>query len=136
LHIPLVAINTVALLASSVTMQRAVNAIKRGDRADLIRWLAPTIALGIWFISGQVYEYTKLGFLPTNSIFSAVFFTLTGFHGAHVTGGILMNAYVFIRALKGQFSAQRHLAVEAASIYWHFVDVVWIGLFTIIYIIG
>jgi cytochrome c oxidase subunit 3 len=117
-------------------MQFAVNAIKRGDRSGLIRWLAPTIILGVWFISGQLYEYTKLGFLPDNSIFTAVFFTLTGFHGAHVTGGILMNTYVFIRALKGQFSARRHLAVEAASIYWHFVDVVWIGLFTIIYIIG
>ena len=136
IQLPVVAINTVALLASSVTMQLAVNAIKRGDRSGLIRWLAPTIVLGIWFISGQLYEYTKLGFLPDNSIFTAVFFTLTGFHGAHVTGGILMNIYVFIRSLKGQFSARRHLAVEAASIYWHFVDVVWIGLFTIIYIIG
>ena len=87
-------------------------------------------------ISGQVYEYTKLGFLPDNGIFAAVFFTLTGFHGAHVTGGILMNALVLFRATKGHFTAQRHLAVEAASIYWHFVDVVWIGLFTIIYIIG
>src|SRR5687768_3296986 len=78
----------------------------------------------------------KLGFLPDNGIFAAVFFTLTGFHGAHVTGGILMNALVLLRATKGHFTAQRHLAVEAASIYWHFVDVVWIGLFTIIYIIG
>jgi cytochrome c oxidase subunit 3 len=98
--------------------------------------LIPTVALGVWFIGGQIYEYTKLGFLPDNGIFAAVFFTLTGFHGAHVTGGILMNALVLFRATKGHFTAQRHLAVEAASIYWHFVDVVWIGLFTIIYIIG
>ena len=136
LTVPLVAINTIALLASSVTMQLAVNAIKKGDRRGLRNWLIPTVILGIWFISGQLYEYTRLGFLPDNGIFAAVFFTLTGFHGAHVTGGILMNSLVLFRTVKGQFSAQRHLAVEAASIYWHFVDVVWIGLFTIIYIIG
>jgi len=65
-----------------------------------------------------------------------VFFTLTGFHGAHVTGGVIFIAICLYRALRGQFSAGRHLAVEAASIYWHFVDVVWIGLFTVIYIIG
>ena len=134
--IPLVAINTVFLLASSVTMQFAVNAIKKGDTKGLRNWLIPTVLLGVWFIGGQIYEYTKLGFLPDNGIFAGVFFTLTGFHGAHVTGGILMNALVLFRATKGHFSAQRHLAVEAASIYWHFVDVVWIGLFTIIYIIG
>jgi cytochrome c oxidase subunit 3 len=134
--VPLVAINTAFLLASSVTMQFAVNAIKRGDAKGLRNWLIPTVLLGVWFISGQLYEYTKLGFLPDNGIFAAVFFTLTGFHGAHVTGGILMNALVLFRATKGHFTARRHLAVEAASIYWHFVDVVWIGLFTIIYIIG
>ena len=117
-------------------MQLAVNAIKRGDRRGLRNWLIPTVVLGVWFISGQVYEYTRLGFLPDNGIFAAVFFTLTGFHGAHVTGGILMNALVLFRTTKGHFTARRHLAVEAASIYWHFVDVVWIGLFTIIYIIG
>jgi cytochrome c oxidase subunit 3 len=134
--LPLVAINTVALVSSSVTMQLAVNAIKRGDAAGLRKWLIPTVVLGVWFISGQGYEYLHLGFLPDNSIFAAVFFTLTGFHGAHVTGGILMNALVLFRSFKGHFNARHHLAVEAASIYWHFVDVVWIGLFTVIYIIG
>ena len=129
-------INTIELLISSVTMQLAVNAIKRGDRKALRNWLIPTIVLGVLFLIGQGYEYTKLGFLPDNGTFAGVFFTLTGFHGAHVTGGLLMNTYVFIRTLKGQFTANRHLAVEAASIYWHFVDVVWIGLFATIYIIG
>ena len=81
-------------------------------------------------------EYTKLGFLPRDGIFAAVFFTLTGFHGAHVTGGVVFNSICFFRTLKGQFTARRHLAIEAASIYWHFVDVVWIGLFITIYIIG
>ena len=65
-----------------------------------------------------------------------MFFTLTGFHGAHVTGGVLLNAIMLYRTARGQFSASRHIAVEAASIYWHFVDVVWIGLFSAIYIVG
>jgi cytochrome c oxidase subunit III len=129
-------VNTVLLLASSVTMQLAVNAIKKGDRAGLRNWLIPTIVLGVLFLAGQAYEYTRLGFLPRDGIFAGVFFTLTGFHGAHVTGGVIFNTIVFYRTLKGHFSARRHLAVEAASIYWHFVDVVWIGLFVTIYIVG
>ena len=129
-------LNTIELLVSSVTMQLAVNAIKRGDRNGLRNWLIPTLVLGVLFLVGQGYEYTRLGFLPRDGIFAGVFFTLTGFHGAHVTGGVIFNAICLFRTLKGQFSGQRHLAVEAASIYWHFVDVVWIGLFTTIYIIG
>ncbi len=136
LGVGLPTINTALLLASSVTMQLAVNAIKKGDRAALRNWLIPTIVLGVLFLAGQGYEYTRLGFLPDNGVFSAVFFTLTGFHGAHVTGGVLMNSYVLTRTLKGQFTRDRHLAVEAASIYWHFVDVVWLGLFVTIYLIG
>jgi cytochrome c oxidase subunit 3 len=134
--LPVVAINTILLVSSSFTMQFAVNAIKKGNRQGMIRWMIPTILLGAVFLTGQAYEYTKLGFLPTNGVFAAVFFTLTGFHGAHVTGGVLMNMYVTLRAAKGHFTANRHLAVEAASIYWHFVDVVWIGLFFTIYVIG
>ena len=129
-------VNTIELVASSVTMQLAVSAIKKGDRRKLIRLLVPTIVLGALFLSGQAYEYTRLGFLPKDGIFAGVFFTLTGFHGAHVTGGVVFIAICLYRALRGQFTANRHLAVEAASIYWHFVDVVWIGLFTTIYIIG
>src|SRR5919201_132258 len=136
LGVGLPTINTIELLASSVTMQIAVNAIKRGDRASLRNWLIPTIVLGALFLIGQGYEYTRLGFLPRDGTFAGVFFTLTGFHGAHVTGGVIFNAICFFRTIKGQFTANRHLAVEAASIYWHFVDVVWIGLFTTIYIIG
>jgi len=134
LGLPLV--NTIELLASSVTMQLGVNAIKKGDRRKLILWLVPTVVLGVLFLSGQAYEYTRLGFLPKDGVFAAVFFTLTGFHGAHVTGGVIFIAICLYRSLRGQFTANRHLAVEAASIYWHFVDVVWIGLFTTIYIIG
>ena len=129
-------INTIELVTSSVTMQLAVSAIKKGDRRKMILWLWPTVLLGALFLGGQAYEYTRLGFLPKDGVFAAVFFTLTGFHGAHVTGGVVFIAICLYRALRGQFTANRHLAVEAASIYWHFVDVVWIGLFTTIYIIG
>src|SRR5581483_450381 len=130
LGVGLPTINTIELVLSSITMQLAVNAIRKGNRTALRNWLIPTLILGIAFLVGQGYEYTQLGFLPDNGVFAAVFFTLTGFHGAHVTGGVLMNAYVFLRTSKGHFTANRHLAVEAASVYWHFVDIVWIGLFT------
>ena len=136
LGIGLPTINTVELLVSSVTMQLGINAIRRGDRTGLRNWLIPTIVLGALFLIGQGYEYTRLGFLPRDGIFAGVFFTLTGFHGAHVTGGVVFNSICLFRTAKGQFSARRHLAVEAVSIYWHFVDVVWIGLFTTIYIVG
>ena len=129
-------VNTIELVTSSVTMQLAVSAIKKGDRRKLILWLVPTVVLGVLFLSGQAYEYTRLGFLPKDGVFAGVFFTLTGFHGAHVTGGVIFIAICLYRSLRGQFTANRHLAVEAASIYWHFVDVVWIGLFTTIYIVG
>jgi len=136
LAVPLVLINTVVLLSSSVTMQLAVNAIKKDRRRPAIVWLALTVAMGAWFVLGQGYEYLTLGFLPDNGMFAAVFFTLTGFHGAHVTGGVIANALVLFRTMNGHFSSRRHLFFEGASVYWHFVDIVWIGLFTTIYIIG
>ncbi|CAN5196009.1 hypothetical protein BH18CHL2_BH18CHL2_09060 [soil metagenome] len=129
-------INTIVLVASSFTMQMGVWAIRKGDRRRLIMWLAITVLMGAFFLAGQGYEYTQLGFLPADGIFAATFFTLTGFHGLHVLGGVTFIALCLLRALRGQFTANRHLAVEAASIYWHFVDVVWIGLFTTIYIVG
>lgn len=136
LEIPLIMINTIVLLASSVTMQLAVNGIKKDRRGPAVFWLALTVVMGAWFVLGQGYEYLTLGFLPDNSVFAAVFFTLTGFHGLHVTGGVIANALVLFRTMNGQFSSRRHVFFEGASIYWHFVDIVWIGLFTTIYIVG
>src|SRR2546430_3153326 len=128
--------NTIELVTSSVTMQLAVTAIKKGDRRRMIQWMIPTLILGAAFLTGQAYEKTRPGFLPRDGIFAGGSFTLTGFHGAHVTGGVIFIAICLYRGLRGQFTANPRLAVEAASIYWHFVDVVWIGLFTTIYIIG
>ena len=134
--LPIPLLNTLVLVGSSFTMQLAVWAVRKGDRAALVRWLALTVVMGATFLGVQLWEYTQLGFMPPDGIFAAVFFTLTGFHGAHVFGGLVFIAYCLIRATRGHFSPRRHLAVEAASIYWHFVDVVWIGLFTTIYVIG
>src|SRR2546426_1821378 len=119
LGVGLPTINTIELLVSSLTMQLAVNAIKKGDRRALRNWLIPTIVLGALFLIGQGYEYTRLGFLPRDGVFAAVFFTLTGFHGAHVTGGGLFNTICFYRTLKGQVTPPPHLAVQAASVYRH-----------------
>ncbi len=89
--------------------------------------------MGVLFLAGQLYDYTQLGFGLSDGVFSTVFYTLTGFHGAHVFGGAIGLTVVLARALRGQFSRRNHVAVEAVSMYWHFVDVVWIALFLIIY---
>ena len=92
-----------------------------------------TLALGVAFLLGQLYDYSQLGFGIGDGIFGTTFYTLTGFHGAHVFGGAVGLTILLARSLGGQFSARNHIAVEAISIYWHFVDVVWIALFTTLY---
>lgn len=128
-------IATILLVLSSVTIQLGVWAIQKGDRAALIRWLFISIALGLIFLTAQIYDYTQLPFGADDTIFGTTFYTLTGFHGAHVFGGVIFMMVILARSLGGQFSASHHEAVEACSFYWHFVDVVWIALFTILYIV-
>ena len=135
LDLPLAAVLTVILVASSFTMQFGVWAIRRGDTGGLKLWTAITLGLGILFLIGQLYDYTQLGFGISDGVFGTTFYTLTGFHGAHVFGGAVGLAIVLARATRGQFSARNHVAVEAVSMYWHFVDVVWIGVFTTIYLL-
>ena len=94
-----------------------------------------TLILGLTFLVGQIYDYTQLGFGITDTAFGSTFYTLTGFHGAHVLGGAIMFSVVLYRGMSGQFSAKHHDAVEATSIYWHFVDVVWIALFSTLYLL-
>jgi len=124
---------TIILITSSVTMQLGVWAIRRGDQGAMRRWTALTLLLGISFVAGQLYDYSTLGFGISDGVFGTVFYTLTGFHGAHVFGGTVGLTILLARATQGQFSARNHVAVEAISIYWHFVDVVWIALFTTLY---
>ncbi len=126
---------TIVLVASSLTMQFGVWAIRRGDQRGMRLWTGVTLALGVAFLLGQLYDYSTLGFGLGDGVFGTVFYTLTGFHGAHVFGGTVGLTIVLARGMRGQFSASNHVAVEAVSIYWHFVDVVWIALFTTLYII-
>ena len=133
LELLLPAVLTVVLVASSVTMQFGVWAIRRGARGALTAWTALTLLLGVLFLMGQLYDYSTLDFGISDGIFGTTFYTLTGFHGAHVFGGVVGLTILLARSMQGQFSARHHVAVEAISIYWHFVDVVWIALFTTLY---
>jgi len=130
-------INTVILVTSSVTVTFAHWALKKNQRVLLPIWLAITVALGTTFLTLQVIEYqeayTELGLTMGSGIYGSTFFLLTGFHGAHVTMGTIMLAVMLLRSLRGHFSAENHFAFEAVSWYWHFVDVVWLFLFTAVY---
>ena len=127
---------TVILITSSFTCQLAVWAIRRGDRTGFLRNISFTFVLGVIFLLLQAYDYSILfsdGMTLGSGPFGTTYFTLTGFHGAHVFGGVIMLGVVLYRGMAGQFSSRHHDAVEAASLYWHFVDVVWILLFSILY---
>jgi cytochrome c oxidase subunit 3 len=130
---------TAILVSSSVTMQLGVYAIRRGDQRWLVRWLGISLLLGLGFLSGQAYEYNKLigeGLTLSSGVFGSTFFTLTGFHGAHVAGGAAFILVVLLRARSGQFTSRYHDTVEMSSYYWHFVDVVWLGLVSTIYLLS
>ena len=136
-HLPL--INTVLLVSSSVTITIAHHALKRGHRGPLKLWLALTILLGLSFLFLQAHEYVEayeeLGLTLGSGIYGATFFMLTGFHGAHVTMGTLILAVMLVRILRGHFDVDHQFGFEAASWYWHFVDVVWVGLFIFVYVL-
>ncbi len=143
LNVPITAINTFILIASSLTMAEALHAIRQGNQRALAWRLLLTLALGITFISIQGFEYISLtaeGLSPWSSpvgpaAYGSTFFVQTGFHGGHVTGGIIAMSYVTRKAFKGGFTKESHDTVELMGLYWHFVDVVWIFLFTIVYLI-
>ena len=125
----------VAMVISSITCQIGVWAIRRDDRTRFVRAIGITLVLGIVFLLGQAYDYSTLGFGVSDTPFGTTFYTLTGFHGAHVFGGAIMLSVILYRGLAGQFSSRHHDAVEGVSLYWHFVDVVWIALFSTLYIL-
>jgi len=130
-------IATILLVISSGTMQYALWRIRKGDRTGMNRALAVTLLLGIVFLGAQAFDYITLldhdGFGINSGVYGTLFYTMTGFHGAHVFGGVVGIAVVLLRGVAGQFSARHHVAVEAVSAYWHFVDVVWIFLFLTLY---
>jgi len=156
LNVPLTALNTFFLICSSVTMVKAFAAIQNGDQAGLKKWLLATILIGALFVGIQAVEYTILAgerFVPVaesyatmgrhveegpvvgGPLYGATFYTMTGFHGAHVTIGVLCLIFVLFRAMRGAYTQGSHGGVEIIGLYWHFVDLVWIILFTIVYLI-
>jgi heme/copper-type cytochrome/quinol oxidase subunit 3 len=148
LGIGLTALMTFILICSSVTMVKALSAIQHGDQAGLRKFLALTILAGVVFLGLQAYEWTHLifgeglsirsaphQFPDATTLFGATFFILTGFHGMHVTGGVIYLTCLLIRSLTGAYSADYAYPVEIAGLYWHFVDLVWILIFTFVYLI-
>ena len=136
-HLPVyvAGVNTIILLTSSFTMHWALQAIKRGNRAGLQAGLVLTVALGLVFLLTQAREYSRIGFSPSDGAFGSVFYGLTGLHGAHVFVGLTILTFATIRAFRGHFTAEDHRGVEISGIYWHFVDVMWIVVYTTVYIL-
>jgi cytochrome c oxidase subunit 3 len=136
LELLLPGINTVILLSSSFVIHQADVAIKQDDLSGARRWFLITMAMGATFLAGQLYEYNHLGFGIKSNLFASTFYVLTGFHGLHVLVGILLMAGVLWRSRRpGHYSSQSHFGVEAAEVYWHFVDVIWVILFLLLYIL-
>ena len=134
---PIPTINTALLLTSGVTLTIAHHALRVGERGKTAFWLFATIVLGAVFMGFQAYEYShayhELNLKLTSGIYGSTFFMLTGFHGFHVTLGAIMLAVVLARVMKGHFTPEHHFAFEGAAWYWHFVDVVWLGLYVVVY---
>ena len=116
-------------------MHWALQAIKRGNRSGLKAGLSLTFLLGLTFLLTQVLEYSRIGFAPHTNAFGSVFFGLTGLHGAHVFVGLTLLAFATTRAFRGHYTEDEHLGVEIPGIYWHFVDVMWIVVYTTVYIL-
>jgi heme/copper-type cytochrome/quinol oxidase subunit 3 len=129
------AVATAMLLSSSFVLQAGVRAIRRGDTRALERWLGLTIALGVGFLVLQLRDYSHTGFGIHDGVYPSLFYVMTGLHMAHVFGGVLFLSLVFAQSRSGQLTMNRNEPVEAGAIYWHFVDVVWIGLFTLFYLL-
>jgi len=131
------AINTALLLTSGLTVTLAHYALRREDRVWLVYWLFATVALGFLFVGLQALEYShaygELNLRMDSGIYGSTFYMLTGFHGFHVTMGATMLLVIMIRAMKGHFTPDNHFGFEAVAWYWHFVDVVWLGLFIFVY---
>ncbi|MFQ5689699.1 MAG: heme-copper oxidase subunit III [Gemmatimonadota bacterium] len=138
LNIPFITVTTFVLLMSSLMMVLALSAVQRGDRRMQKVWLLMTPLLGLIFLSGQVFEFSHFaheGLGLSRNLFSSTFFVLTGTHGAHVAVGVLWLLSLWVMALRGRLTEANAVTVEIAGLYWHFVDAVWIVLFTVIYLL-
>ncbi len=138
LNIPLTSVSTFVLLMSSLAMVLALDAVRRGNRGGALLWLGGVIVLGSTFLGFQAYEFNHFvheGLTLQRNVFGSSFFVLTGFHGAHVTAGVLWMIVLWILAFRGRLGPHNALRVEVAGLYWHFVDIVWIVIFTLVYLI-
>ncbi|MBM4243904.1 MAG: heme-copper oxidase subunit III [Deltaproteobacteria bacterium] len=136
--IPLATFNTFALITSSVTMVLALAAIQEGNIARFQRWLLCTIGGGVIFLCVKAYEYQhkwEEGITISSNLFGSFYYTLTGLHVVHVTGGLFLMAYLLWAGTRGEFTPESHDRVECAGLYWHFVDLVWVILFPILYLL-
>jgi cytochrome c oxidase subunit 3/cytochrome o ubiquinol oxidase subunit 3 len=136
--IPFTSVSSFVLLMSSLTMVLAVSAAKTGDTRRTRIWLTTTALLGATFVGGQIFEFTtfyRKGMGFTTSLFSSSFYTLTGFHGVHVTVGVILLLSLVAMTLRGRISGDRAEVVELIGLYWHFVDIIWIIIFTLVYLI-
>ncbi|MDJ1184578.1 cytochrome c oxidase subunit 3 [Roseofilum casamattae] len=137
LELLLPGVNTLILISSSLVIHKAGDAIKqKGDEGGLRLWFGITALMGFVFLIGQLYEYFHLSFGLTDNVFASTFYVLTGFHGLHVFFGLVLILGVLWRSrISGHYSQEHHFGVEAAELYWHFVDVIWIVLFTLLYLL-
>jgi len=138
LNIPLTSVSTFILLMSSLAMVLALDGVQRGNRKLVLIWLGAVIVLGSGFLGFQVYEFSHFvheGLTIGTNVFGSSFFVLTGFHGAHVTAGVIWMITLWLLAARGKLKPADSLKVEIAGHYWHFVDIVWIGIFTLVYLI-
>ncbi len=135
LPVAVAGVNTAILVSSSLTLHWAQTSIKNGNRFGLQAGMTATFLLGLTFLFIQINEYVHIGFAPQDNAQATVFFSLTGLHGAHVTIGLILLGMVTIRAFRGHFSAEHHHGVEIPGIYWHFVDVMWIIVYTTVYVL-
>ena len=138
IEIPLVTVGTALLLFSSLFIVLALSAAQRGNRKGLLFWLGATLFCGFFFVGMQVFEFTHFvrhGLTLHTNLFGASFFTLTGFHGTHVTLGVIWLLTLWIEAFRGKIPPGKSLNLEMAALYWHFVDVVWVVIFPVVYLI-
>jgi cytochrome c oxidase subunit 3 len=126
---------TAVLVASSFTMQHAVGRLKRGDIPGMRRWIWLSFVMGLVFLGGQINEWIELPFRIHTDAYGSAFYSMTGFHGLHVFAGLMLMLVILGRASKGAYSPGEHAGVEVATYYWHFVDVVWIALFFVLFVV-
>ncbi len=135
LPVAVAGVNTAILLSSSLTMHWALTSVKSGNRFGLKAGILSTLLLGMTFLFVQINEYVNIGFAPHDTAQGSIFYGLTGLHGAHVFIGLVLLAMVTVRAFRGHFTPEQHRGVEVPGIYWHFVDVMWIVVYSTIYVL-